>query len=326
MTRFRTWKFDDRSGLLSLLLIMGFLFPGCWARGNSELLESQLRSQESHLRRYENEVSQLKSSLALTQRELDLLRSDHAAQGGVLSAEEVSRALAQTQGIVFNTLLTAGQDHDEQNGDERFHAVFYPHDDRGDLVKLFGRIEFEALDISLPADQKVIGHWVYETEDARKLWYTGFMTSGFQIEESWQRQPIGSKILLIAKLQTIDGRKFEANHTISVVPPSNSVSSPLELPQVINMKDVSDAAGASKSVPVRSAGFVSDDGTRLVPPPDAWEFEAKPEAQKPGRSTLEDSGKAQLPNASTEASEAPPFPPMLDTSDNWMEESIPVLR
>lgn len=342
MICFRTWMFDDRQSPLVACLLTGLLLPGCAIRGNNELLEAQLRRQETVIRQYERQTSQLKDELALSQREIDLMRADLAANGALVSAEETTRSLGKATGLVFNSLLSAGQDRDEITGDERFHAVIYPHDAQGEVVKLSGHLEVEAVDLAGPAEQKSIGRWEYTPEQARELWHAGFLTSGFQVEEAWKRPPVGSKILLFARLTTTDGRKFEATQTIPIDPMASPVETtpPQSLPQ------------PAKATAIDQVSFEAPTQSRRVPEPELWEFETKATATKTrpipaaapgqihpleGRPVAEVQGVGESPGEITpdntanagslpHSGQAPPFPSGVQTSDSWTDETIPVVR
>lgn len=344
--------FDD--WLASLLGGVVFLscFGGCALRGNTELLETQLRKQERSLQQYANETARLREELAVSQREMDLLRAQ-SSRGESLTPEEESHRLAKISGLVFNSLLTAGQSRDELAGDERFHALFYPHDADGEIVKLSGQLEVEALDLARPANQKSIGRWVYSPEEARRLWLAGFLSSGFQIDEAWQSPPQGSRILLVARLTTTDGRTFEASHTIPIDTGTATATTPRKLPPPVQASQV------------EPASFDAPAATRRVPEPEEWQFEIRPAPRTtpPPRETAFDPAAAPVPvdkPAATEAIPAPerklskpptelpadvtppgtarPFPAAalhsasrpsfvpVQTSDNFTEETLPVIR
>jgi len=318
--------FDDVSLLLAGCVSGAVLISGCAWRGNSELLEAQLRKQETLIGQYERETSRLKAELTVSHREMDMLRSELAAGGGGIMAEETTRSLAKVSGLVFNSLLTAGQSRDELSGDERFHAVFYPHDDQGEIVKLSGKLELEALDLGRTTGQRSLGRWEFSSEESRKLWLAGFLTSGFQVDEAWQSPPVGSKVLLVARLTTLDGRVFEATHTIPVEPVSDRPGAPQILPQ------------QAQANAIEPASFNAPAQVRRVPDPQEWEFEIRPAAKKASRPEGEIPEVVQpqaspktpaiLPSAAASPlpRSAPPFPDGTRTSDNWSEETLPVIR
>jgi len=318
--------FDDVSLPLAGCVLGAVLISGCAWRGNSELLEAQLRKQEMLIGQYERETSRLQSELTVSRREMDLLRSELATGGGNVVAEETTRSLAKVSGLVFNSLLTAGQSRDELSGDERFHAVFYPHDDQGEIVKLSGKVELEALDLGRTSDQRSLGRWEFSSEESRKLWLAGFLTSGFQVDEAWQSPPVGSKVLLVARLTTLDGRVFEATHTIPIEPISDRPGAPQILPQ------------QARANIIEPASFNAPAQVRPVPDPQEWEFEIRPAVKRAPQTAGEPLEVAQPPAASQTPAAlpsaaapplprtAPPFPDGTRTSDNWSEETLPIIR
>ncbi|SFH55823.1 hypothetical protein SAMN05421753_101158 [Planctomicrobium piriforme] len=318
MTGLRAWKFERRQ----LRFAAGFALlascSACATRGNIEVLESQLRTQESVIRTYERDLEKLRGDLKLSQKEMDLMRTALAGQGTQVAYEETSSSLARAQELVFNSLLTGAQNLDSSAGDERFHALFYPCDAQGEVVKLSGVIELEAIDPSRPAADKTIGRWEYTAEQVRGLWHAGFLASGYQIDETWQRAPIGSKVVLLARLTTTDGRRFEATHTISLVPQAGTGGEPEKLPSAPAAQAIQPA---SYEVPE----------TRKVPDPEPWEMGTPQALPRPTRTVEAPSPapaavprKEQPPVVPTK--DARPFPGAIKTSDNWTDAEIPAWR
>lgn len=315
MNRLRTGTFHTVSrALVGVLATLTLGLCGCAARGNADLLEAQLRRQESTILQFQKETARLREELNQSQKELELVRAEQLASGQLVSAEEAVRNLARVEGLTFNTLLTAGQDRDGQSGDERFHAIIYPHDANGEAVKLSGQIELEALDLSRPGSEKSLGRWTYDSEQVRQMWLSGFISSGYQIEETWKVPPQGTRVLLTARLTTTDGRVFEATHTMAVESrPENHIVPP----GPINAAASSGALPISADVPDET-----QEGTRRVPDPEPWEFEMKPATRKLPEATPKAAESPALPPPSRPA----PFPSGTRTSDNWTDETIPVVR
>jgi hypothetical protein len=315
MNRLRTGTFHTAAGLLaSTLSMLTVCLAGCATRGNTDLLEAQLRRQESTILQFQKETARLREELAQSQKELELVRAEQLAAGQLVSAEEAVRNLARVEGLAFNTLLTAGQDRDGQPGDEQFHAIIYPHDANGEIVKLAGQIELEALDLSRPSEQRSLGRWKYDTEQVRQMWLSGFLSSGYQIEETWKVPPQGTRVLLVARLTTTDGRVFEATHTLPIESrPGNPSVPPAPISEV--------ASAGAMPIKTNSSGE-STEGTRRVPDPEPWEFDSKPSIQKLSEATEKSAESPALPPPNRPA----PFPSGTKTSDNWTEETIPVLR
>lgn len=321
-----TWKFILRGVCAALPLTGGLSAGGCATRGNVEVLESHLRTQESVIRRYEQDMTRLRSELSTSQKELDLLRSNLASLGRDSVQEENSRSLARVEGITFNSLLTAGQNVDELPGDERLHAVLYPHDTHGDIVKLSGEIVLQAVDLTGASKGSTIGEWKFSPEQSRELWHAGFITSGYQFDLPWQQKPQGSKVLLLAKLTTPDGRTFEATHTLSVSP---AVGLEPTAPLPLNEEGIEQVKYEKPLAPVAPRAnrpAPNPYGPGAAPP--AWQLPGG-SGQQPGHMQLgpRDAAGPARPVAPAAGGNGPaPFPSGLRSSDNWTEETIPQWR
>jgi hypothetical protein len=316
MTLFRAVKLSCRP-VIAAGSVIGLLLGGCATRGNVEALESQLRKREMVIQDFQRETVSLRNELKISRREMESMRKELALQGRG-APEELTHALARVEGLSFNSLLTAAQDHDQVPGDERFHAVFYPHDAHGEIVKIAGTIEVEAIDPSRPRD-KSIGRWKYDVQEAPELWHAGFLSSGYQIDMPWQSSPQGSRVVLLARLTTSDGRKFESTRTLTVNPPPQGSQVSQSLP------------GPQDSGKILPANFDETAENRPVPNPEPWEFEKQPAPSQ--RPTTTEGAKEEFPSPSdpqqkpvrSDPQASRPFPTTA-TSDNWTDAAIPVLR
>lgn len=334
-----TWTLDISSQAHVLLWIACVALSGCITRGNSEVLEAQLRRQESVIQQFQSQVSSLKSELVTAERESDLLRKELADTANKQLHQEATRALAKVEGIEFHSLLTAGQDLDDTEGDEQIHTLFYPHDSTGELVKLSGDIEIEAVDLGRPSEDRTIGRWSYTSDEARKHWHAGFLASGYQFDLPWERTPQGKEVLLLAKLKTPDGREFQASHKVKVnVSPlasSDGADPKLIAPPAPDLTKADNTKADNEQTP------------KTVTVPNPYEFQAptktaQAKQQRPmpldsgvlqvGYEKLhQEKGKADAQPAKValpESLDKPrPFPaePVI-TSDSWKDSEIPVLR
>ncbi len=203
---------------------------GCALRGNTELLEARLRQQEDRVVRMETELRTAQSELAAAQGETHHLREQLAGRGQQTLLPEQADSMFRATGIQFNRLLTGGLDRDGSKGDELVSAVVVPHDADGELVKLPGRIELTAYDLSQNQEQKLIGKWEYGVEECRGLWHSGFLGSGYLIRVPWTQIPSNSKVLLHARLTTPDGRQFDTSEHVEIEPPNGKSSSLVKTP------------------------------------------------------------------------------------------------
>lgn len=341
MIDLRTWMFE-RFARSILLWGLGAccLSGGCASRGEIEVLEANLRQQEHQLHSREQELSRLRDQLTISRREADILRRRLAGSGDTL-AEEATQKLAAVEGLRFNTFLTAGQDEDELPGDERLHAMLYPHDAQGEVVKLAGELELEAIDPSVSDEQRSLGRWTYTAEESRNLWHAGFLSSGFQIDVPWKRSPQGDRIVLHARLKVADDRQFEATHTITLVPVKESD------PQQTVGIDTDATDGAVMDENSSPENGETDWQDRPVPRPiplseslhelPSASSESGPGEPSPQRtdSSFQES-TFRLDDSATETGssqgsnrdrpEARPFPRGLKSSDSWTDETIPAWR
>ncbi|MFG0334025.1 MAG: hypothetical protein ACF8TS_11735 [Maioricimonas sp. JB049] len=328
------------------LIIAGCLVviasSGCLRRGNVDLLEARLREQQQQLLQYEQQLAGVRSELGSARSEMEMLRQQVARQGASPIPPEHVAALVSVSGIQFNTLLTGGRNRDGSPGDEVLAVVLTPHDQDGDLVKIGGEIEIEALDMSLPSDSRQIGLWTFDAEAAREMWHSGFVSAGFQFELPWHRPPSSRNVIVHARLITPDGRRFDASHTVAVDPPVQLASQDVITPPAPRQKVVAPAAPPA----------VPED--RLVPrpveTPAEWLEDASPATQDttvrgeddtldplspapqpPARIRLDDHvaplpGSKRAPKRGSAPHAARPFPAGTHTSDNWTDETIPYLR
>ncbi|TWT58412.1 hypothetical protein KOR42_17860 [Thalassoglobus neptunius] len=291
---------------------------GCASTSHIDLLEARLREQEVVVDRYEREVEAVREQLITAQRRTAMLEEQLAGTGSQLVSAEVTEQIAAIEGIRFNTLLTGAQDLDSEPGDERLHAMVYPHDGDGDLVKLVGQITFEAIDLSLPENERTVGRWEMNSQEALEYWHNGFLSSGFKFEFPWQSPPAGDEVLLHVKLKAPDGREFRTSHTIKVDPPK-FLATVRQSPDLISTPQ-------KPANPPLSPNGVSDpkqpptDTTDPQQPPTAIDvLDPFPDSEQPvtkaGFATISDDGDSPAP-----------FPQGVQTSDNFRDETIPAYR
>ena len=315
-----------------MCLLLG---AGCLgSRGNVELLEAKLRQQQDLADRYQRQLAQTQSELTVAQQETDVLRKQLADQGERPLPAEYTQNLFQVTGLQFKPLLTGGRDRDGQAGDDVLVALIAPYDEHGDVVKLPGALEIEALDMTRPEGERQVAHRQFSPQEARALWKSGFLAAGFQCEVPWHQPPASEELLLHARLSTADGRQFDATHTVRVQTAGGGdsprrLAPPAEARPVgmrpdatpLDAKPDSVPGGGTAILPVglesmlesvrdREArpltGDASDDGSELLPP-------------------LLDEGSGDA-GAPPPAGTPRPFPPVLETSDAWTGETIPYLR
>ena len=295
------------------------LWGGCASRGQLESLEAELRQHQDSMRRAENKSVELESQLALARRETELIRSQMASSGGAAPLPEQSGNLVRLSGLKINTLLSGGKDRDGQPGDDVLVALISPLDQQGDLVKIAGEIEIEAFDMTRPSEDKRVGRWTFDSEQAAKAWHSGFVGAGLQFELPWQDAPTTKELLVHARLKTVDGRQFDTSTPLKVVPPPSTAPALLPLPAVQPVKFES-RDKADRQIRTADQSVAEPPMARPVP------FYDDVEPAEMPRSPVDASGK-QPPTKAT----APQLPGRatldgVETSDRWTDETLPRLR
>ena len=221
-----------RVGLTACLGLSGwFLSCGCSSRGNLEVLEAELRTQEDTRVELERKVSTLQTELRVAQGDADRLRTQLAGQNRPIPAPEESRALFRAQELKFAPLMTGGWDRDDAPGDEGICLLLTPVDEHGDLVKLPGDTEIEVLDLAAPPEDQRLGLWKFDSEEVAQAWHKGVLSSGFLFRVPWQSIPQREKVTLVARMKIADGREFDANLPVTINPPG-AQPIPMNDPQV----------------------------------------------------------------------------------------------
>lgn len=319
---------------------LGIGLVGCASTSHVDLLEARLREQEVLVERYEREIADVREELLTAQRRSVLLEEQLAEGGSRLVSAEVTDQLAAVEGIRFNTLLTGAQNLDSVPGDERLHAMIYPHDSDGGIVKLVGSVTLEAIDLSRPEGQRTLGRWEFDPQQALEIWHAGFISSGFKFEFPWQSQPTSNEVLLHATFRTPDGREFRNSHTIRITPPkllatvneSPALATPPEeraFPAVPNSNTPPPMPTPSFPPQTRDSRPRALQDLSQEPAPSA-ELVAKQEPSSGAGfvaiSYEEESPAPTGPGAKTNATQPMPFPSGIVTSDNFREETIPAYR
>lgn len=203
-------------------VLLALVASGCRARGELEMLETELRRQEDLRVEAEQQVSSLQQELRVARTENSQLHAQLRKRGDLTLVSEQVAVLSRVESIKFNMLLTSGVDRDGQPGDEALSVLVMPVDESGDLIKLPGAVELELLDLSLPPNQQRTGAWKFDVDDVRERWHKGFLAAGYLFQLDWQQAPVSSELTLHAKLTAPDGRAFDVTTQLKVTPPGRS--------------------------------------------------------------------------------------------------------
>jgi hypothetical protein len=308
---------------------------GCLgARGDIETVEAQLRQQQDRADQYARQLSQVQDELGLARKEADLLRRQMTETGGQALPAEFTDSLFQVQALQINGLMSGGRDRDGQPGDDVLVAVLTPVDEHGDLVKLPGTIELEALDLTRPEGERQLGKWTFDAAQSRELWKSGLFSAGYQVEVPWQ-QPPAEELMLHARLTTADGRHFDATHAVKVELADRIPPRTLEMPAGVKPVTHNERAGSPwDELPgdagVRTAGLEEtlEMSDHRVPRPDGQPAfdEAHPPTPQPADDAFTTVHKPAAVASKPDAGAPRPFPEGLQTSDVFTDETIPYRR
>lgn len=229
------------------------LAVGCSSRGQMEVLESRLRTQEDSIAQLKSQLSTSETQLQAAHRETLDLKTQLADKSGGTKAEQFS-ALGQVQGIALNKLLTGGLDRDGSPGDELLSTVIVPTDADGNLVKVPGTLDVTVLDLSKPEGEQRVGHWEFGPKDSDSLWHQGFLGSGYLVRVPWQATPQSPTLLVHARLKTVDGRQFDTSQSIRIVPPAASAQPAATVASASAQEPAAAAPPVKRAAPTAPAG------------------------------------------------------------------------
>ena len=207
-------------------------------------------------------------------------------------------------------------------------ALITPHDEQGDLVKIAGEVEIEAYDMTRPGDDKRVGRWTFDSEQSAKAWHSGFVGAGLQFELPWQETPTNKELLVHARLRTADGRQFDTNSPLKVVPPVSAAPALLQVQQAQPVNYESEQK-IDRRIQTADQQLPENPVTRPVP----FYDDVEPTAARPfpgaDQLNLDEAVPIQPQIRRTAPAKQSPGRASLEgteTSDNWTDETIPRLR
>jgi hypothetical protein len=203
------------------------LLSGC-QHANQELLEAALRAREQEVRELREELARLNCHNESLQRQL----SASWQHPGQASPEQLA-AVGTLRRLTLGR-ATGGYDLDQQLGDEALQVVLEPRDDADHIIKAPGTAFISALEISPEGLKTPFASWTVPPEQLRRSWRQGFFTTGYVLVLPFPAPPHTPQVRVIARLQTDDGRLFEAERDVRLVlrpeavhePPSPSLPAP----------------------------------------------------------------------------------------------------
>src|SRR5262245_49188863 len=94
------------------------LAAGCAARGDLEMLESELRRHEQAQQELSDQLQTARNELHVARSDAEALRAQLSQRGQVALVSEQAEVLHKAEGIKFNMLLTSGINRDGRPGDD----------------------------------------------------------------------------------------------------------------------------------------------------------------------------------------------------------------
>jgi hypothetical protein len=115
---------------------------------------------------------------------------------------------------------TGGYDVDGCPGDEALQVVLEPRDPDGQAVKAPGSLHVEAMQISAEGLKALLSSWDVSAPDLRRTWKNGLFATGYYVILPWKSAPATSRLRVVARFTSLDGRVFEADKDITIrLPP-----------------------------------------------------------------------------------------------------------
>lgn len=205
-TRHRRRAIFVRSLFCTLLTAVAPLFGGCKPNKRFDLIEAELRTREREL-----EATRVQLEQARNLNRAHLQQSAHAAQ----PPPPHTPTYIPVKEIVL-ARGTGGVDDDGAPGDDGLMVVIVPRDEDGAGVKVPGRIDIAAWEITPAGIKNPIGSWCLPVEKVRPTWRSGFISTGYFIAVPWQTIPSQERIRVAVRFTTFDGRAFETDKDFTV--------------------------------------------------------------------------------------------------------------
>jgi hypothetical protein len=199
------------------LAVVVLAAAGCATRGNTELLEAELRRQEDQLYAIQAQLSETESQLRTARQETELLRTQLAETNRPAPLPEETGRLARVSGVKINKLFSGGLDRDGRPGDEQVAILLTPHEDDGTGVKLPGHVELELIDLARPDGSRTVGEWRFDGSQTREHWHSG-LAEGFLFRVPVAETPPNGELMVQARMVTPDGREFTTTQAVRVQP------------------------------------------------------------------------------------------------------------
>jgi hypothetical protein len=196
---------------------------------SSDLVEAELRTRESELRKLKDELYRTELYNEALQREVNGFRAGATAK---ITPELASQTYTLKEIVLARQ--TGGYDDDGRPGDEALQVVLEPRDPDGHAIKAPGSLHINVLQISREGLKTPLSSWDITPEHLRRTWRSGLFSTGYYVVLPWKVWPTSSKLRVVARFRLPDDRFFEADKDITIrLPPGvEEKHGPILIPEV----------------------------------------------------------------------------------------------
>ncbi len=163
------------------------------------------------MRELKDELSRVEHENEALVREISAIRQ---GPGAKISPELASQTYSLRQIVLGRG--TGGYDDDDVPGDEALQVVIEPRDGDGHPIKAPGAVHVEVLEITAEGLKTPLSSWDVPPEKVRRVWKSGFLSTGYVLILPWQNWPTSEKVRVVARFTLPDGRLFEAEKDVTV--------------------------------------------------------------------------------------------------------------
>ena len=128
--------------------------------------------------------------------------------------------------IVINRSATHGYSVDEKVGDEGLNLLIQPKSSNGQIVLQGGELAVSIINPKAPPGQQRIGRWKFLPSETELFFVNDELAShGILLHLPWAlATPSHSKLVIHARLTTLDGRILQTSREVRIRPPADDYS------------------------------------------------------------------------------------------------------
>src|SRR5262249_1983104 len=190
-----------RCGLV-LVCLTALSAAGCCCQ-NCELVEQALSDKECKLAEVTGEVERLRATNAALQRELGVTQN-FAGKAPLPTPELASQSYTLTS--ITLARQTGGYNNNGPAADDARPVGLEPRDPDKSAIKAPGTMDVYAYEVSREGLKRLIGSWRVSSEQLRKTWRSGILSTGYFVVLPWKAYPTTEKLRLVVRFSLIDGR------------------------------------------------------------------------------------------------------------------------